>query len=89
MCHSFFINSSVDRHLSFFHVLAIFNYDFLRLYAQEWDCCVIVVLFLVFKEISILFSMVAVPIYIPTNSAGGFPFFPHPLQHLLFVDFFG
>ena len=26
-------------------------------------------------------------IYIPTNSARVFHFFPHPLQHLLFVDF--
>ena len=41
-----------------------------------------VVLFLLFfKGISILSSIVAVSIYIPTNSA------PHPLQHLLFVDF--
>ena len=31
-----------------------------------------VVLFLVFKGISILFSTVALPIYIPTNSLGGF-----------------
>ena len=38
-----------------------------------------VVLFLIFKEISILFSIVAVSIYIPTNSARAF-------QHL-FVDF--
>ena len=29
------------------------------------------------------YSTVVVPIYIPTNSVGGFPF----LQHLLFVDF--
>ena len=32
-----------------------------------------VVQFLVFKGASILFSIVAVPIYIPINSAGGFP----------------
>ena len=30
-------------------------------------------------------STVAVPIYIPINSVGGFPFLP---THLLFVDFF-
>ena len=33
-----------------------------------------VVLFLVFKGTSILFSIVAVSIYIPTNSARVFPF---------------
>ena len=33
-----------------------------------------VVLFLVFKGISILSSIVAVSIYIPTNSARAFPF---------------
>ena len=32
-----------------------------------------VVLFLVFKEISILFFIVVVSIHIPTNCAGGFP----------------
>ena len=34
----------------------------------------------------ILFSIVAVPIYISTNSVGRFPFL-HTLQHLLFVEF--
>ena len=31
-------------------------------------------LFLVFKETPILFAIVAISIYIPTNSVGGFPF---------------
>ena len=35
-----------------------------------------------------LFSILAVPVYIPTSREGGFPFFPYLLQHLLFVDFF-
>ena len=30
----------------------------------------------------------AAPVCIPTNSVLGFPFFPQPLQHLLFVDLF-
>ena len=30
----------------------------------------------------------AIQVYIPTNSMGGFPFSPYPLQHLSFVDFF-
>ena len=46
-----------------------------------------VVLFLVFKEISILFSIVAVSVYVPTYRATGFLFLCTPHQHLLFVDF--
>ena len=45
--------------------------------------CHMVLLFLVFKGISIPSSIVAVSIYIPTNSVRVFPF----LQHLFFVDF--
>ena len=46
----------------------------------------IVVLFLVFWGTFILFSIVGVTVYIPTNSACEFSFFfPHPHQRLLFV----
>ena len=44
-----------------------------------------VVLYLVFWNASILFFIVIVPIYIHTNSVGGYSFL-HSLQHLLFVD---
>ena len=45
-----------------------------------------VALFLAFEGPSTLFSTVAVPMYIPTNSVGGFPSFLHSLQHLLFIE---
>ena len=41
-----------------------------------------VVLFLIFWGTSILFTIVAAPIYIPTNSVQRVPFSPHPYQHL-------
>ena len=41
-----------------------------------------VVLFLTFWGTSVLFSIVAAPIYIPTNSVQRVPFSPHPYQHL-------
>ena len=73
-----------------FHILAIVNIAavntgvciflnqcvcYLWMYTQEWNCWVImVVLFLLFRAISILFSIVAAAIYISTNTVHSFPF---------------
>ena len=43
-----------------------------------------VVLFLIFKGHSIMFSIVVIPIYSPTNRYK-FPYSPHPHQHLPLV----
>ena len=84
--HIFFIHSSVDGHLGYLHVLAIassaaINFG-VHIFSELWfplDICLgvelqdhRVALFLVFKEISILSSRLAVPIYIPSNNVGGF-----------------
>ena len=47
----------------------------------------LVVLFLGFQGSSILFSIVVVPIYIPTNSVQGFPFLHLFLKPLFFLKF--
>ena len=98
MYHNLFIYSSVNGHLGCFHVLAIvnsaaMNIGYICLF-QFWfpqGICLgvgllgpMIVLFLVFKGISILSSIVAVSVYIQTSKK--VPFSPHPFQYLLFLD---
>ena len=102
MSHIFFIHSSIDGHWGCFQILAILNnaavnrvhvYLFQLVFLFSWGKYTevklldhMVVLFLIFWGTYILFSIVATPVYIPTNNTWGI-FSPHPCQHLLFVVF--
>ena len=86
MHHVFFSHSSVDGHLGCFHVMGIENNTAVKYMCllESWfslDRCPevglldqMLVLFLVFWGISVLFSTVVTPIYIPTNSVIRFLF---------------
>ena len=101
MYHSFFTHSSVNGHLGCFHVLVIVNsasvnsgihVSFSILVSSGVSLGVrflghMVVLFLVFKEIVIPSSIVAVSIYIPTYSARAFPFL-HTLSSIYCLQTF-
>ena len=84
MYHDVFIHPSVDAHLYCFHILAIIMSEqvslelvssfSLGIYPGVELLDHMLALFLVLGGTSILFSIVAAPIYIPTNSVGGFLF---------------
>ena len=90
MYHSFFIHSSIDGHLGYFHVLAIINsaemnngihVSFSVLVSLGYmprseivGHMVVLFLFFFIFKESIPSSIVAGSIYIPTNSARTFPF---------------
>ena len=101
--HVFFIySSSIDEHLDFFYILATLDnatrnmgmhicfelgFSFSLDKNPEVELLnPMAVLFLIFWGTSILFPIVAVPVHIPT-CVEGFPFLPHPPQHLLFLIF--
>ena len=86
--HNFLIHSSYDGHLGCFHVLATINSAAMNTGVHVFLSSLVspvympavgllgcmAVLVPVFKGISTLFSIVAVPVYIPTNNVRGFPF---------------
>ena len=95
---------SISRHFGCFHVLAFVNNITINRRVQmclqdsdfiSFGCIpthgiagLYVVLFLTFWGTSILFSIVTIFIYIPTNSVLEFPFFPRSHQHSLSLVFF-
>ena len=97
MNHIFFIHSSVSGHLGYFHALVIVNSAsvntavhvplqigvFSGYMPSNGLLNHTAILFLVFKRPSMLFSIVAAPVYIPRNSIG-FPFL-HSLSNICFL----
>ena len=74
-----FIHSPVYGHSSFFHVLASVNSPAVNMEVHDAHSGIARSygnsIFILLLETSILYSIVAAPVYISTNSVGGFPFF--------------
>ena len=97
------IYPSADGHLGWFHVLAIVNSAAVSIVEYVSFKIIVFIfsrymprsgtaglygnsIFSFLRKLHTVFHSAA-PIYIPTKNVGGAPVSPHPLQHLLFIDF--
>lgn len=69
MCTSRFVYLFVNRHLGWFHLMAVMNNSFMNIYPEVRLLDNMVVLFLMFLATFLLFSRVVASFYNPTHYA--------------------